>query len=225
MLRLTGPALLEKLSRLAPEAIVTCDVDQHQMWVAQHWRHGHPRRHLTSGSLGAMGFGLPVAIGAQIARPDATVVCVSGDGSIMMNLQELATVRRCGLPIKLVLLDNQALGMVRQWQDLFFAARFSEVDLSDNPDFVALARGSGIAARSIDRADEVDGALDELLAAPGPMLLHVAIPTEAGVWPLVPPGRSNAEMLDARPGGPASPPLSVPTPPTSRERRHALLPA
>lgn len=191
-----APALLKRLSELAPDAVVACDVGQHQMWVAQHWRLDHPRKHLTSGALGAMGFGLPAAIGAQLQDPAARVVCVSGDGSIQMNIQELATLRRYQLPVKIVLLDNQALGMVRQWQELFFDKRYSEVDLSDNPDFVALARAFGIKALHLDRADGMDAALQALLAAEGPALLHVAIDTAANVWPLVPPNRSNSEMLE-----------------------------
>jgi len=191
-----APALLKRLSELAPDAVVACDVGQHQMWVAQHWRLDHPRKHLTSGALGAMGFGLPAAIGAQLQDPAARVVCVSGDGSIQMNIQELATLRRYQLPVKIVLLDNQALGMVRQWQELFFEKRYSEVDLSDNPDFVALARAFGIKALHLDRADGMDAALQALLATEGPALLHVAIDTAANVWPLVPPNRSNSEMLE-----------------------------
>jgi acetolactate synthase-1/2/3 large subunit len=191
-----APALLKRLSELAPDAVVACDVGQHQMWVAQHWRMDHPRKHLTSGALGAMGFGIPAAMGAQMQDPDGQVVCVSGDGSILMNIQELATLRRYGLPVKIVLLDNQALGMVRQWQELFFDKRYSEIDLSDNPDFVAVAQSFGIEALHIERADEVDGALQALLAAKGAALLHAAIDTAANVWPLVPPNRSNSEMLD-----------------------------
>ena len=192
-----APALLRRLSELAPEAVVCCDVGQHQMWVAQHWRFDHPRNHLTSGALGAMGFGLPAAIGAQMVQPDAQVICVSGDGSFLMNVQELATVARYRLPVKIVLLDNQALGMVRQWQELFFERRYSEIDLSDNPDFCALALAFGLQTMKVDRAADVEAALQALLAAPGPMLLHVAIDQTANVWPLVPPNRNNTEMLDA----------------------------
>ncbi len=196
-----APALLKRLSELAPRATVACDVGQHQMWVAQHWRLSQPRAHLTSGGLGAMGFGLPAAMGAQIAFEedgdrDAQVICVSGDGSIMMNIQELATLKRYRLPVKIVLLDNQALGMVRQWQELFFEKRYSEIDLSDNPDFAAVAAAFGIQSLHVDRTADVEAALEALLAADGPALLHVAIDTTANVWPLVPPNRSNAEMLD-----------------------------
>lgn len=192
-----APALLKRMSELAPDAVVACDVGQHQMWVAQHWRFDHPRKHLTSGALGAMGFGLPAAIGAQMEDMSRRVVCVSGDGSFMMNVQELATLKRYRVPVKIILLDNSALGMVRQWQELFFERRYSEIDLSDNPDFAEVARAFGIQALSVDKAADVDAALAALLAADGPALLHVAIDTAANVWPLVPPNHNNAQMLDA----------------------------
>ncbi|RZA18956.1 MAG: acetolactate synthase 2 catalytic subunit, partial [Lysobacteraceae bacterium] len=190
-----APALLKRLSELAPRAVVACDVGQHQMWVAQHWRMDDPRKHLTSGALGAMGFGLPAAMGAQVmlgeSRDRTTeVICVSGDGSIMMNIQELATLKRYRLPVKIVLLDNQALGMVRQWQELFFDKRYSEIDLSDNPDFAAVAAAFGIHALHVERADAVEDALQALLATEGPALLqalrfalafdgHAQVPTVA----------------------------------------------
>ena len=195
-----APALLKRMTELAPDdAIVACDVGQHQMWVAQHCRFNHPRNHLTSGALGTMGFGLPAAMGAQFACPDRTVLLVSGDGSFMMNVQELVTIARCQLPVKIVLLDNSSLGMVRQWQELFFAKRYSEIDLSDNPDFAALAEVFGIPAKRIDRRDQVEDALADLLAQPGPALLHVAIDIKANVWPLVPPNTANSTMLDSNP--------------------------
>lgn len=222
-----APALLKRMSELAPDATVACDVGQHQMWVAQHWRFDHPRKHLTSGALGAMGFGLPAAIGAQMEDPSRRVVCVSGDGSFLMNVQELATLRRYRLPVKIILLDNQALGMVRQWQELFFERRYSEIDLSDNPDFAEVARAFGIQALSVDKAADVDAALAALLAADGPTLLHVAIDTAANVWPLVPPNHNNAQMLDAdeitsldvgAPVAPAADTAAI----ASKEARHAL---
>ena len=195
-----APALLKRLSELAPADTIICsDVGQHQMWVAQHCRFNHPRNHLTSGALGTMGFGLPAAMGAQFACPDRSVVLVNGDGGFMMNVQELATIARCKLPVKIVLLDNSALGMVRQWQELFFAERYSEIDLSDNPDFAALAQVFRIPARHVTRRNEVEGALAELLAQPGPALLHVSIDVKANVWPLVPPNHANSTMLDANP--------------------------
>ena len=194
-----APALLKRLSELAADAIVSCDVGQHQMWVAQHCRFNHPRNHLTSSTLGTMGFGLPAAMGAQVACPERTVVLVNGDGGFMMNVQELVTIARCRLPIKMVLLDNSSLGMVRQWQELFFDKRYSEIDLSDNPDFAALAEVCGIPARRIEHRHEVEGALAALLAAPGPALLHVKIDARANVWPLVPPNTANSQMLDSNP--------------------------
>jgi acetolactate synthase-1/2/3 large subunit len=195
-----APALLRRLSEIAPaDATVVCDVGQHQMWVAQHWIHRAIHRHLTSGGLGTMGFGLPAALGVKLGHPETTVVCVSGDGSIMMNIQELATLRRYGIAVKIVLLDNSSLGMVRQWQELFFAERYSEIDLSDNPDFAVLARAFGIGASSIDRRDQVDAALQALLAADGPHLLHVKIDPRANVWPLVPPNSPNHQMMEKTP--------------------------
>lgn len=192
-----APALLRRLSEIAPPGTVyACDVGQHQMWVAQHVVHRRIERHLTSGGLGTMGFGLPAAMGVKIARPDTPVVCVSGDGSIMMNIQELATLKRYGAAVKIVLLDNSALGMVRQWQQLFFAQRYSEIDLSDNPDFAVLARAFGIAARGISRRDEVEDGLRELLAADGPFLLHVRIDPATNVWPLVPPNTANHDLME-----------------------------
>jgi len=192
-----APLLLKQLSELGgPELIVSCDVGQHQMWVAQHCSFSRIANHLTSGGLGTMGFGLPAAIGAKLSRPDATVACVSGDGSIMMNIQELATLYRYGIAVKIIVIDNAGLGMVRQWQELFFNQRFSEVDLSDNPDFAVLARAFRIPARTIDRRDEVLPALTELLASEGSMLLHVRIDAKRNVWPLVPPGKSNADMIE-----------------------------
>lgn len=191
-----APYLLNKLSQLMPKnGVVCCDVGQHQMWVAQHMHFSHPSNHLSSGGAGTMGFGLPAAIGAQIARPDDFVITVSGDGSIMMNIQELATIRRNNLPVKILVIDNQRLGMVRQWQQLFFDGRYSETNLSDNPDFVQLAAVFGIAGQTITRADEVDDAVAKLVASEGPYLLHACIDDKENVWPLVPPGAANDQML------------------------------
>lgn len=195
-----APALLKQLSSLLPEtSVVACDVGQHQMWVAQHMRFTSPRNHLSSAGLGTMGFGLPAAIGAKMSRPDDEVVLVSGDGSFMMNVQELGTIRRAQLKVKMVLLDNQRLGMVRQWQELFFDGRYSETNLSDNPDFIALAAAFGIPGETITCKEEIAGALDRLLASETAYLLHVAISEEENVWPLVPPGVANHKMMEQRP--------------------------
>ncbi|WGM31994.1 acetolactate synthase 2 catalytic subunit [Brevundimonas sp. NIBR11] len=191
-----APALLNELSKTAGDSfIAACDVGQHQMWVAQHCEFARPEAHLTSGGLGAMGYGLPAGLGAKLAKPDAHVVTVSGDGSFMMNIQELATLRRYGVALKIVLLDNSSLGLVRQWQELFFAENYSEVDLSDNPDFVAVAEAFGVEAFMINQRDQVTDGIARLLAAPGPCLMHVLIDPKENVWPLVPPGKNNAEML------------------------------
>lgn len=194
--RIYAPLMLKQLSdRMPDNSVVCCDVGQHQMWVAQHMRFNSPRNHLSSGGLGTMGFGLPAAIGAKLARPQDTVIAVSGDGSFMMNVQELGTIKRFRLPVKIVIVDNQRLGMVKQWQQLFFNERYSETDLSDNPDFVALAAAFAIPGHTITRKDEVESALDAMFTWPGPYLLHVRIDEKDNVWPLVPPGAANEDML------------------------------
>ncbi|EPE7491887.1 acetolactate synthase 2 catalytic subunit [Cronobacter universalis] len=192
-----APLLLKQLSDRKPaNSVVTTDVGQHQMWAAQHMRFSRPENFITSSGLGTMGFGLPAAVGAQVARPDDTVICVTGDGSFMMNIQELGTVKRKQLPLKIVLLDNQRLGMVRQWQQLFFSERYSETNLSDNPDFLTLASAFGIAGQRITRKDQVEAALEAMFNSEGPYLLHVSIDEAENVWPLVPPGASNSQMLE-----------------------------
>ncbi|NGN99955.1 acetolactate synthase 2 catalytic subunit [Grimontia sp. S25] len=192
-----APLLLKQLSDMMPDStVVATDVGQHQMWVAQHVEPRRPENLLTSAGLGTMGFGLPAAMGAKMARPDDEVVLVSGDGSFMMNIQELGTLKRRNIPVKMVLLDNQRLGMVRQWQQLFFEERYSETNLSDNPDFVTLASAFNIPGKTITRKEEVIPALQELLASDTAYLLHVAISEEENVWPLVPPGAANQDMLE-----------------------------
>ena len=191
-----APYLLNQLSQRMPKTgAVCCDVGQHQMWVAQHMKCSHPSNHLSSGGAGTMGFGLPAAIGAQVARPDDFVITVSGDGSIMMNIQELATIRRNNLPVKILILDNQRLGMVRQWQELFFEGRYSETNLSDNPDFVQLAAVFGIPGQTITHANQVDDAITALVNSKGPYIVHACIDDKENVWPLVPPGAANDEMI------------------------------
>lgn len=192
-----APLLLKQLSDRKPaNSVVTTDVGQHQMWSAQHMTYTRPENFITSSGLGTMGFGLPAAVGAQVARPNDTVICISGDGSFMMNVQELGTVKRKQLPLKIVLLDNQRLGMVRQWQQLFFQERYSETTLTDNPDFLTLASAFGIPGQHITRKDQVEAALDTMLNSEGPYLLHVSIEELENVWPLVPPGASNSQMME-----------------------------
>ncbi|WP_118813370.1 acetolactate synthase 2 catalytic subunit [Haemophilus haemolyticus] len=190
-------ALLNSLSNRKPNNAVICtDVGQHQMWSAQHMKHFAPENYITSAGFGTMGFGLPAAIGAKKARPQDEVILVTGDGSLMMNIQELGSIKRGNLPVKILLLDNQRLGMVRQWQDLFWNKRRSETILDDNPDFVMLAKAFGIPAERIESADDVDAALNRLLNSKTAYLLQVCIPPDECVWPLVPPGACNADMVE-----------------------------
>ncbi len=180
---------------LGGEAIVTTDVGQHQMWAANRLRFERPRRWLTSGGLGTMGFGLPAALGAQAALPDATVVCVTGDGSMVMNVQELATAAEEALPVKVVLLDNASLGMVRQQQDLFWEGRRAASALGGALDWELVARGFGVAARSVDEPGELDDAIAATLAEPGPALLRIAIAPQADCLPMFVPGGAAREMI------------------------------
>ncbi len=192
-----APELIRKLSEATQkDTIISCDVGQHQMWVAQHFGFHHPKTHLSSGGLGTMGYGLPAAIGAQFANPDTLVVNIAGDGSFMMNLQELATIKRYQIPVKIIIIDNQRLGMVKQWQELFFEERYSEIDLSDNPDFVKVAKAFEIESFSISQKDEMDDAIQKLRDSKSAFLLHVKINSEENVWPLVPPGFNNSQMME-----------------------------
>jgi acetolactate synthase-1/2/3 large subunit len=177
------------------DAVVTTDVGQHQMWAAARLRFDAPRRWITSGGLGTMGFGLPAALGAQAARPEATVVCVSGEGSLLLNVQELATAAIECLPVKVLLLDNASLGMVRQQQDMFWGGRRSAVDLGSSPDWAALATAFGVAGRSICDPADVADAIAETLAEPGPALLRVAVAPEADCLPMFAPGGPAREMI------------------------------
>ena len=193
-----APAMLNQLSKMKPADTIICsDVGQHQMWVAQHMFVDRPENHISSSGLGTMGFGIPAAVGAQMARPDNMVIAVSGDGSFMMNVQELGTIKRKRLPIKILLIDNQRLGMVRQWQKLFFNGRYSETILTDNPDFVTLASAFDIPGESIANKNQLSDALARLLTSEGPYLLHVSISETENVWPLVPPGAANDKMMES----------------------------
>ena len=195
---------IDELFRYLPENhIVITDVGQHQMWAAQRYRSGSPRGFMTSGGLGAMGFALPAAIGAQLANPETTVLCISGDGGFQMNIQELATVKRLNLPVKLVIIDNKYLGMVRQWQQLFYNRNYAETDMSDNPNFVAIGYAYGINSRRIridavmdpDLNEETGSTIKNFLASANPELLVFECPPEANVYPMVPAGAALSEML------------------------------
>jgi acetolactate synthase-1/2/3 large subunit len=179
------------------EPIIVTDVGQHQMWVAQGYPLNRPRQWLTSGGLGSMGFGVPAAIGAALAAPDRTVVCFTGDGSILMNIQELITAAEERVNVKIVLLDNAALGLVHQQQSLFYGKRLFASQFRATPDFISAARAFGIGAVDLDTAIEPRSALAEALARPGPCLIHASIDAEQKVFPMVPPGAANREMIGA----------------------------
>ena len=193
----------ELFSRLPQDNVIIADVGQHQMWAAQRYRFSSPRGFITSGGLGAMGFALPAAVGAQLAKPETCVLCVSGDGGFQMNIQELATVHRLGLPIKMVIVDNKYLGMVRQWQQLFYERNYAETDLSDNPDFVEIAKAYKIHARRLNEAAmaefpvsaETGDLIENFLRSPEPELLVFDCHPEANVYPMVPAGAALSEMV------------------------------
>jgi acetolactate synthase-1/2/3 large subunit len=197
---LSATDVLDAFFAVAPEdTIVATDVGQHQMWAAQRQRAIHPRNFITSAGLGSMGFGLPAAIGAQFAHRDRRVVAICGDGGFQMSLPELATLRRFELPVKILLIDNQRLGMVRQWQELFYERRYSQTDLGDNPDFVMLAAAYGIRSERVDDAGELRDALERFLRPGEPALLHCACFPAENVWPLIPPGATVDDAMEFAP--------------------------
>lgn len=181
------------------EAIITTEVGQNQMWAAQFYKFKYPRTMVTSGGLGTMGFGFPAAIGAQLGRPDSVVFCVAGDGSFQMNSQELATAVANRLPINVAILNNGYLGMVRQWQQLFWGGRYSHTDLRAvdyfSPDFVKLAEAYGATGMRITRPEEVRPAIEQAIATPGPVIMDFVVDREENVFPMVPPGGSLSNMV------------------------------
>ncbi|MBI3832095.1 MAG: biosynthetic-type acetolactate synthase large subunit [Planctomycetes bacterium] len=179
------------------KAIVTTDVGQHQMWSAQFYTFCEPRHFLTSGGLGTMGYGLPAAIGAQVANPKEEVWCISGDGSIIMNIQELVTGKRLGTPVKVAILNNSHLGMVRQWQEMFYNRQYSEVDLSDNPDFAKVAEAFGCHGITCTERDQVDDALAKARKFnDAPVLINFHVEQAANVYPMIPAGASLSEIVN-----------------------------
>ncbi len=194
--------VIEKLYEVTKgDAIITTEVGQNQMWAALFYHHLHPRRFITSGGLGTMGFGFPAAIGAQIANPDKVVIDIAGDGSIQMNIQELATVIQEKIPVKILILNNRYLGMVRQWQTLFFDRNHAETDISVQPDFVKLAGAYGVRGKRIERPSEVEDSLREMVETPGPFILDVVVDREENVFPMVPAGAAVSEMILDAPSG------------------------
>ena len=192
-------SLLKACAELLPEAVVTSDVGQHQMWTAQHYPFSRERQWLTSGGMGTMGFGLPAAIGASLADPSRPALCVTGDGSLLMNVQELATLAECGADVKVLLLDNRSLGLVHQQQDLFYGKRRFASEFEGGPDWTALARAFGVAACDLEAETDPRLALAAALRRPGPGLIRVPLSAQAKVFPMVPPGGANHEMLLADP--------------------------
>jgi len=188
--------IVEKISELTKgKAIITTEVGQNQMWTAQYFKFLKPRTFLTSGGLGTMGYGLPAAIGAQIAFPDRIVIDIAGDGSIQMNIQELATAVQYNLPVKIAIINNGYLGMVRQWQELFYQKRYSYTNMDIAPDFVKLAQAYGILGIRASKPKEVGPVIEKALSTPGPVIMDFVVEPEEGVYPMVPAGAPINKML------------------------------
>ena len=194
---LTGPYIVEEIYRVTKgDAIICTEVGQHQMWAAQYYKYSKPRTLLTSGGLGTMGYGLGASMGAKIARPEKTVINIAGDGCFRMNLNELATASRYNIPIVEVVINNHVLGMVRQWQTLFYGGRYSATVLDDKVDFVKVAEGLGCKAVRITKKEEVGPALEEAIAYGGPVVLDCQIDCDDKVFPMVPAGAAIDEVFD-----------------------------
>lgn len=194
---LTGPYIVEEIYRVTKgDAIICTEVGQHQMWAAQYYKYSKPRTLLTSGGLGTMGYGLGASMGAKIARPEKTVINIAGDGCFRMNLNELATASRYNIPIVEVVINNHVLGMVRQWQTLFYGGRYSATVLDDKVDFVKVAEGLGCKAIRITKKEEVGPALEEAIAYGGPVVLDCQIDQDDKVFPMVPAGAAIDEVFD-----------------------------
>lgn len=194
---LTGPYIMEKINELTKgDCIISTDVGQHQMWAAQFFKYQKPRTLLTSGGLGTMGYGLGAAIGAQVGMPDKQVINIAGDGCFRMNMNEIATATRYNIPIIQVVFNNHVLGMVRQWQTLFYGQRYSQTVLEDKVDFVKVAEAMGCKAYRINKKEEVEAVFTEALAAKEPVFIECVIDPDEKVWPMVAPGAAISEIAD-----------------------------
>ena len=192
---LSPQKVISELAKMAPDAYYTTDVGQHQMWAAQYLKNG-PRQWISSAGLGTMGFGLPAAMGAKVALPNHEVICIAGDASVQMNIQELGTLMQYGIHAKTVIINNGWQGMVRQWQQTFFGERYSASNMElGMPDFVKLAESYGVKGMLVKHPDELHGALAEMLAHDGPVLMDVRVRRDENCYPMVAPGKSNAQML------------------------------
>jgi len=193
--KISPQSVVVELSRQAPHAYYTTDVGQHQMWAAQFLKNG-PRRWISSAGLGTMGYGMPAAMGVKVALPDEEVICVAGDASILMNIQELGTLAQYGISVKTVIINNGWQGMVRQWQEAFYQERYSASNMEMGmPDFVLLANAFGVKGILVESPDQLAGAITEMLAHPGPVLMDVRVARDENCYPMVAPGKSNAQMI------------------------------
>ena len=196
---LSCPYIMEEIDRITKgEAVITTDVGQHQMWAAQYYKYSMPRTLLTSGGLGTMGYGLGACIGAKMGQPDKICINIAGDGCFRMNMNELATASRYNIPIIQVVINNHVLGMVRQWQTLFYGQRYSQTVLNDGVDFCKVAEGLGCEAILVTTREEVAPAIEKAVALKKPVLLNCIIPEDDKVFPMVPAGAPISEAFDAK---------------------------
>ena len=195
---LSCPYIMEEIDRVTGgKAVITTDVGQHQMWAAQYYKYSEPRTFLSSGGLGTMGYGLGACIGAKMGKPDKVCINIAGDGCFRMNMNELATASRYRIPIIEVVINNHVLGMVRQWQTLFYEKRYSQTILNDGVDFCAVAKGLGCEAIRVTRKEEVAKALEQAIEMNRPVLIECIIPEDDKVFPMVPAGAPISEVFDA----------------------------
>jgi acetolactate synthase-1/2/3 large subunit len=177
------------------ETFITTEVGQHQMWAAQFYKFEEPNHWMTSGGLGTMGYGLPAAIGVQVAHPDKLVVDIAGEGSTMMNIQELGTMAQYNLPVKVFIINNEWLGMVRQWQELLHGGRYAESYSAGLPDFIKLAESYGMTGLRATQPDEVDSVINQMLETPGPVIVDMVVSKEENCFPMIPGGAAHNEIL------------------------------